>query len=204
MGGLLELIKNNWKVLLLIFAVFAFILLIIYGILAFIAMFITWYGAILLMMIAMFFLGRKIAKFLVFPGHCNFFKRSMEIRFARNMAGQVVGQILDQRYALELVASRDPDPQKISVMIESNHSTYSMFTSIEYTLSRQRELGTITDDQEALLEKINALRDSFDNIKISFGNQRRTLLDLGPYGDVHAEPFNNQEIRIINPDSIRA
>jgi hypothetical protein len=89
------------------------------------------------------------------------------------------------------------------MVIESNHATYNMIASIEYTLSRQRELQTISDDQEALIEKINTLKDSFDNIKINIGQEQRSLWEVAPHGDIHEQPFAGNNISFPNLNEIR-
>lgn len=99
----MDFLKSNWKLISIFLTIILVVLMVLYVILALIAKVISWFGAFLILFVAFFLLARKIAKFLVFPGHCSFFKRSIEYRLAKHMASQVVGQILDQRYSLELL-----------------------------------------------------------------------------------------------------
>jgi hypothetical protein len=109
----------------------------------------------------------------VFPGHCSFVKRVGEWRECKRMVSQVMGQILEQRYALELMSSSVVDFQKTVNLIEVNTNTYQMIQSIEYTLNRQRDLETLSDDQETLIEKIDVLKASFNGIIIILGSERK-------------------------------
>lgn len=120
------------------------------------------------------------------------------------MAAQVIGQILEQRYALDLMTSNVVEFEKISLLVETNYATYNMILSIEYTLSRQRELETITDDQESLSEKIEALKESFNNIIITLGEEKKTLWELGQIGDAHCDLFTENEFIIDNIASVRS
>lgn len=95
------------------------------------------------------------------------------------MASKVINQILEQRYALEIASTGAFDNYKISTLLETNHATYRMIESLEYTLQRQRELGTISDDQEHLSEKIQIIKDSFENIVLCFEHDQKNLWDLG-------------------------
>lgn len=119
------------------------------------------------------------------------------------MAAQVVGQILEQRYALDLMTCSVIDYEKVSLLIETNHATYNMILSIEYTLSRQRELETITDDQESLSEKIEALKEAFGNINITLGEEKKNLWELGTVGDAHSELFMDNEFKFDNIETVR-
>lgn len=119
------------------------------------------------------------------------------------MAAQVVGQILEQRYALDLMTCTGVDFEKVSLLIETNHATYNMILSIEYTLNRQRELETITDDQESLSEKIEALKYAFGEIKITLGEERKNLWELGTVGDAHSELIADNEFKFENIEAVR-
>ena len=120
------------------------------------------------------------------------------------MASQVIGQILEQRYALEIISSTVIDDEKISLLIETNHETYEMIISLEYTLSRQRELETITDDQELLSEKLELLKESFNSIHIKIGEEDHTLWDLGTIANAFtSDLIQNHRPSLENIEAVR-
>ena len=119
------------------------------------------------------------------------------------MASQVVGQIIEQRYALEIVCTSVADRGKISLLIETNYATWNMIKSLEYTLSRQRELGTISDDQELLHDKVQALKESFDEIKLEIGEEVKTLWELGDIENTDNDQFSSNSQTIQNIEAVK-
>ena len=167
------------------------------------AMLITWYGSFLIIFIITFLISRKIAKFMVFPAHCSFFKRSVEYRAGVRMATQVIGQVLEQRYSLDIMTYSVINFEKIAELVEVNNNTYHMIKSVEYTLTRQRELGTITEDQENLQEKLDILQDSFKSVIIILGEERKNLWELGEIFDARIEMFQNNSFEFESKDIVK-
>ena len=122
---------------------------------------------------------------------------------AKKMASSVIGQLLEQKYVLDLAASPQLDQEKIALLIETNNETYSMILSIEYTLGRQRELGTITDDQEMLAEKIRALKEAFSTIYIQTNNEQKTLWELGPIANAYNDSLNSENFKVISVEMMK-
>lgn len=119
------------------------------------------------------------------------------------MAGTVIGQILEQRYAIDWASRTQLDTERISLLVSTNNETYEMVQSLEYILSRQRELGTATDDQEALQEKINALKLAFTSIQISISGEVKSLWDIGTVHNAYREGYKIDNFKIINPEVMR-
>ena len=203
MSVLINFIVKYWKALLIFLAILSLLLTIVYLIMAVVAYFITWYGSLTILFVLLFLVSRKIATFMVFPGHCSFFKRSIEYRLGKQTASKVVGQIIEQRYALEIVWTNTADRGKISLLIETNFATCQMIKSIEYTLSRQRELGTISDDQELLHDKIQALKESFDEIKLAIGDEVRTLWEIEEIESIDNDLFQTGRLEVQNINAVK-
>lgn len=119
------------------------------------------------------------------------------------MASQVVGQFLEQRYVLDLISTSAIDQDRISLLIETNYATYNMILSIEYTLSRQRELETITGDQEHLSEKIEGIKELFGLILFQIGEESKSLWELGSIHDAYSEDITSQNFKILNVELLR-
>jgi hypothetical protein len=69
MAEYIKFIKANWKLLSIIATAFLSLMLVLYFIMAMFSYLITWYGSFILLFIVLFITSRKIAAFLVFPGH---------------------------------------------------------------------------------------------------------------------------------------
>lgn len=89
------------------------------------------------------------------------------------------------------------------MLIETNFATCQMIKSIEYTLSRQRELGTISDDQELLHDKIQALKESFDEIKLAIGDEVRTLWEIEEIESIDNELFQTGRLEVQNINAVK-
>lgn len=101
--------------------------------------------------------------------------------------------------AIEEIDNED----RITELIEVNYSTCEMIKSIDYSLARQREVDTITDDQENLQSKIDILKGSFNSIIVYFGERRITLWELGSYYSRRDETFLQDEFRVESQDLIQ-
>jgi len=119
------------------------------------------------------------------------------------MASQVIRQILDQRYALDLMTYSVITFDKITTLVDANHATSEMIKSIEYTYERQRELGTLTEDQENVQEKLNILKDSFRSIIITLGEERKNLWELGEYDNPHIDLFLKNQFHFESRDIVK-
>jgi uncharacterized membrane protein YcgQ (UPF0703/DUF1980 family) len=153
------------------------VLYLLYAVFKFMAWYITAYGAFLVYIACIVYFVRQVIRTLVFPGSSIFIRKMVEYQVRRQMTRIIMNTVCNFRYTLE-DTSQNPKLNEDTVyeLMESFSEIKKMIESIFANNKRQKQLGTLTSDQEVFQSKLEDLKQSISSIR--FTKQGNNMLNI--------------------------